>query len=179
MASTSEAPTAAPGQYLGLFIGGEEYAIGILRVKEILQLDALTRIPGAPPGVRGVINVRGSVVPVADLATRFGLEETPLTRTTCVVIVETDIEGLSSVIGLMAESVSQVLDLRSEDIQPPPSFGTHARVDYLQGMARAGSRFTMILDVDRVLSNAQLLDATALAAPVAAAVPEAAEATAS
>jgi len=163
MTSTVETVSAAPGQYLGLFIGGEEYAIAILRVKEILQLDSLTRVPGAPPGIRGVINVRGSVVPVVDLALRFALPETAVTQTTCVVIVEAELAGARTVMGVMAEAVSQVLDLRAEDIQPPPPFGTRARVDYLLGMARSGRRFSLILDIDGVLSDRDVAAASALA----------------
>lgn len=160
---TSTAKVAAgPGQYLGLFIGGEEYAIGILRVKEILQFEALTRVPGTPPSIRGVINVRGSVVPVVDLAVKFGLPETAVTARTCVVIVEVEVEGERTVMGVMADSVSQVFDLVADDIQAPPAFGTRVHVEYLLGMGRAGKRFSLILDIDRLLSEAELVAAAEL-----------------
>src|SRR5574341_1266385 len=126
-----DAPTADPRQYLGLFIADEEYGIGILRVKEILQYEAITRVPGTPPGIRGVINVRGSVVPVVDLAVRFGLPETAVTKRTCIVIVETELDGQPAVMGVMADAVSQVVELGPDDVQPPPRFGTRVRVDYL------------------------------------------------
>jgi purine-binding chemotaxis protein CheW len=166
MIASAEKATAAPGQYLGLFIGGEEYAIGILRVKEILQFEAITRVPGTPPSIRGVINVRGSVVPVVDLAVRFGLPPTEVTRRACVVIVEVESEGDCAVIGVMADSVSQVLELGGEDIQPPPPFGTRVHVDYLLGMARAGNRFSVILDIDRVLGPDELVAAATVLEPV-------------
>ena len=103
--------TAEQGQYLGLFIGEEEYAIGILRVREILQFESITRVPGTPRSVRGVINVRGSVVPVVDLAVKFGLPESVVTRRTCIVILEVQAEGEATVMGVMADSVSQVVEL--------------------------------------------------------------------
>jgi purine-binding chemotaxis protein CheW len=150
------------GQYLGLFIGQEEYGIGILRVKEILRCEPITRVPGTPPGIRGVINVRGSVVPVVDLAVRFGLPETAITRLTCIVVVEVELGGDRTVMGVMADSVSQVIDLAVEEIRPAPGFGTGVGVDYLQGMGRRGKKFLLLLDTDRVLSTHDLLAATSL-----------------
>lgn len=155
MATEATKALAQPGQYLGLFIGGEEYSIGILRVREILQFEPLTRVPGTPPSIRGVLNVRGHVVPVVDLAVKFGHPEAAVTARSCVVIVEAVLDGEQIVIGLMADAVSQVADLRAEDIQPPPPFGTRVHVDYLLGMGRSGKRFSLILDVDSVLSAAE------------------------
>lgn len=157
--ATSNAPA---GQYLGLYIGGDEYAIGVLRVKEILQFETITRVPGTPRSIRGVINVRGSVVPVVDLAVKFGLPETVVTPRACVVIAEVELEGGQAVMGVMADSVSQVMDLGPDDIQPPPAFGTHVQVDYLLGVGRVGKGFSLILDIDRVLSAGELLAASAL-----------------
>src|SRR5260221_6026244 len=99
----------ATAQYLGFYIAGEEYAIGILRVKEILEYDTITTVPGTPSSMRGVINLRGSVVPVVDLAVKFGLAESLVTKRTCIVVVELDLEGQRTVIGVMADSVSQVI----------------------------------------------------------------------
>ncbi len=160
----SDTTIATPGQYLGLSIGGEEYAFPILRVKEILPFESLTRVPGTPASIRGVINVRGSVVPVVDLAARFGLPETRLGNRACVVIVELSRDGLPTVMGVLADSVSQVLDLGAADIQAPPHFGARVHVDYLLGMGRTGRGFSMILDVDRVLSATDL-EAAARVAP--------------
>jgi purine-binding chemotaxis protein CheW len=159
-------------QYLGFYIGGEEYAIGILRVREILEYDTATRIPGTPPSIRGVINLRGSVVPVVDLAVKFGLPESVVTKRTCIVVVELDLEGERTVMGVMADSVSQVMDLGAEDIEPPPTFGTRVHVDYLRGMGKAGKRFILLLDIDRVLSATELQEAAAVSREAASDVPE-------
>ncbi len=171
--ATAARVAAEQGQYLGLFIGGEEYAIGILRVKEILQFESLTRVPGTPHSIRGVINVRGSVVPVVDLAVKFGLPETAITGRTCIVIVEVELDGANTVMGVMADSVSQVIDLGPDDIQAPPAFGTRVHVDYLLGMGRAGKRFSLILDIDRLLSADELAAAGSLQAEAGVSEPDA------
>lgn len=151
-------------QYLTFFLAGEEYAAGILRVREILQYEPVTRIPTAPPWIRGVMNLRGSVVPVVDLALKLGLPETAVTKWTCVLIVEVELEGQRAVMGVMADEVTEVIDLRPEDIEPPPPFGTRVRVDYLLGMGKVpGKKFVLLLDLDRVLSTAELLSAAAAA----------------
>jgi purine-binding chemotaxis protein CheW len=144
-------------QYLTYYLAGEEYAVGILRVKEIIEYDTLTKVPGTPPFIRGVINLRGSVVPVVDLAVKFGLPETPVTKRTCIVIVEVDVEDERTVMGVVADAVSQVVDLSSREIEAPPSFGTRVRMDYLQGMGKVDKKFILILDIDRVLSGNEIL----------------------
>ena len=140
-------------QYLGFHIAGEEYAIGILRVREILEYDTVTRVPTTPASIRGVINLRGSVVPVVDLAVKLGLPESVVTKRSCVVVVEIVLEGERTVMGLLADAVSQVIDLPATEIEPPPPFGTRIRVECLLGMGRAGKRFVLILDIDRLLST--------------------------
>ena len=140
-------------QYLTFLLADEEYAIGILRVREIIEYDTLTRLPSAPRDVRGVINLRGSVVPVVDLSVRFGLPERAPTRRTCIIIVEVAVQGEDVVMGIMADAVSQVVDLRAEDIEPPPPFGTRARMEHIAGMGRSGSRFVVILDIDAILAR--------------------------
>ena len=145
------------GQYLTFVVGGEEYAIGILRVKEILEYDTLTKVPQTPASIRGVVNLRGCVVPVVDLAAKFGLPASPLTSRACIVIVEADLAGERKVFGLLADAVSQVMDLDGDDIEPPPAFGTGVHVDYLAGLGKVGKKFVFLLDADRVLSAAELL----------------------
>jgi purine-binding chemotaxis protein CheW len=140
-------------QYLGFHIAGEEYAIGILRVREILEYDTVTRVPTTPPSIRGVINLRGSVVPVVDLAVKLGLAESVVTKRSCVVVVEIVLEGERTVMGLLADAVSQVIDLPAAEIEPPPPFGTRIRVECLLGMGRAGKKFVLLLDIDRILSS--------------------------
>jgi purine-binding chemotaxis protein CheW len=153
---SSAAMAAADGQYLGFQIAEEEYAIDILRVREILEYDEVTRVPTTPPSIRGVINLRGRVVPVVDLAVRFGLPEREVTRKTCIVVVEVDLEGESTVLGVLADSVSQVMDLAAGDVVPPPPFGSRVRVDWLRGIGRVDRRFVLLLDIDRVLSAEEL-----------------------
>lgn len=156
------------GEYLTFLLAEEEYAIGILQVREIIAYDTVTKVPQTPPSIRGVINLRGSVVPVVDLAIKFGLPETAVTKSTCIVIVEVRLEGEPTVMGVMADAVSQVIELKSEDVEAPPTFGTRVRVDFLRGMGRAGKKFVLILDIDRVLSADEMLAAAALdgSAPV-------------
>jgi purine-binding chemotaxis protein CheW len=149
--------TARPGQYLTFSLAGEEYGIAILRVREIVECGAVTRVPGTPPFIRGVVNLRGTVLPVVDLAAKFGLGETALSRWTCVVMVEAEWEGVTTAMGLMTDAVSRVLDLGPQDIEPVPSFGVPVRLDYLLGMGRAEPRLVLILDIDRVLSPEELM----------------------
>jgi purine-binding chemotaxis protein CheW len=145
--------TADHSQALTFLVSGDEYAVGILKVKEIIEYEAPTRVPSAPPCVVGVINLRGTVVPVIDLALKFGFPPSPVTKRTCFVIVEVRLEGEDLVMGILADSVSQVVDLTSADIEPPPSFGTRVRSDFLLGMARSGRRFVLLLDIDRTLAT--------------------------
>jgi purine-binding chemotaxis protein CheW len=155
--SDMKPPAAAqPRQYLSFFLGQEEYALGILQVREIIEYDTVTRIPNAPVFVRGVLNLRGSVVPVVDLAVKFGLPPAPVTKWSCIVVVEVKVAEESVVVGLVADSVSQVVDFLPEDIEPPPAFGTAVRTDFLQGMGRSGKKFVLLLDVDRVLSTQEV-----------------------
>jgi purine-binding chemotaxis protein CheW len=151
-----------PTQYLTFVIGEEEYALGILRVREIIQYDVVTRVPRLPPWIRGVINLRGGVVPVIDLARKLGLPPREVTKETCVVITDVEAEGESHRVGVVADSVCQVVDLGPRDIEPVPAFGTKVRVDYLVGMGRAERRFVLILDADKIVTGGELTEASAL-----------------
>jgi purine-binding chemotaxis protein CheW len=139
-------------------IGGEEYAVSLLKVKEIIEYDTVTEIPKTPEWVRGVINLRGNVVPVIDLAVKFRLPASVAGKLTCIVITEVECEGEPTVMGVMADSVRQVIDLRPEDVEVPPTFGTRVKVDYLLGMARSGKKFCLLLDTEKVLSTDELLE---------------------
>ena len=139
-------------QFLGFHVGAEEYGIGILRVREILEFDTVTRTPHAPPSIRGVINLRGRVVPVVDLAVKFGLAASVATKQSCVVVVEAAANGEEVVMGLLTDSVSRVLDLPPSEIEPPPCFGTRLAAECLLGLGRAGRKFVMLIDVDRLLT---------------------------
>lgn len=152
MTQASEAVQRA--QYLSFELRGVEYGVGILGVKEILQYEAITPVPSMPRSVRGVINLRGSVVPVLDLAAKFGKGETPVTRRTCILIVEVPLDGQPAVMGLMADGVREVIELGPEEIEPPPPFGTRVKVEFLVGVGKAGpKRFVLLLDVERVVTT--------------------------
>ncbi|WNG16972.1 chemotaxis protein CheW [Cystobacter fuscus] len=153
-----------PAQYLGFSLAGETYAIELLRIREIIEHVPITRVPGMPSAVLGVINLRGRVVPVVDLAVKMGLGPRPITRWTCFVVVEAMMDGERTTLGLLADSVSEVLDLAPDDVEPPPAFGTRAPVDYLRGMGRQEQRFILLLDLDRMLSSAELLGLVGAAA---------------
>jgi Chemotaxis signal transduction protein len=139
-------------QYLTFRLAGEEYAVGILHVREIITYGTLTKVPHTPPSIRGVINLRGNVVPVVDLGVKFGLTTSPVTDRTCIIIVETDINESRTVMGVIADSVSQVISMPEDNILPPPAFGTRVRVDFLHGMGQSGDKFVLVLDIEKVLS---------------------------
>lgn len=143
-------------QYLTFFIRGEEYAVGILHVREIIEYETVTRVPTTPTHVRGVINLRGAVMPVIDLAAKFGHGETAPARTTCIVVVETRMRDELLAVGLMADAVSEVVDIAADAIEPPPPFGTHVRIDFLTGMGKLDGRLVLVLDIDRVLSPVEI-----------------------
>ncbi len=151
----AEQKTAHAGQYLTFVLGGELYALGILNIKEIIDYGQLTEVPMMPAFVRGVINLRGSVVPVVDLAARFGKGSTQIVKRTAIVIVETLAENnddRGQDIGIIVDAVNEVVDISQQDIEPPPSFGTGIRPDFINGMAKRNERFIILLDVNRVLS---------------------------
>lgn len=145
-------------QYLTFLIAGEEYAVNLLKVKEIIEYDTVTKVPKTPEWVRGVINLRGNVVPVVDLAVKFSQPASVIGKLSCIVIAEVECESESTTMGIMADAVQQVVDLKREDIEPPPTFGTRVKVDYLLGMARSGKKFCLLLDTEKVLSTEELLD---------------------
>jgi purine-binding chemotaxis protein CheW len=139
-------------QYLTFLLAGEMYAVGILHVKEIIEYGSLTEIPMMPTFIRGVINLRGSVVPVIDLTARFGGNTTEVGRRTCIIIVELAQDDGRHDIGIMVDAVSEVLDIPPGEIEPPPSFGAKIRADFIAGMGKVGGKFVIILNVHRVLS---------------------------
>jgi purine-binding chemotaxis protein CheW len=161
-------PLAAAGdanQYLTFLLGGEMFAVGILNVKEIIEYGSLTEIPMMPAFIRGVINLRGAVVPVIDLSARFGGKTTEVARRTCIVIVEVQQEEGRHDIGIMVDAVSEVLEIAAGDIEPPPAFGAKIRADFIAGMGKVNAKFVIILDILRVLSVEEMV---AVVASVAA-----------
>ncbi|HLA30467.1 MAG TPA: chemotaxis protein CheW [Pseudomonas sp.] len=139
-------------QYLTFMLGGEMFAIGILGIKEILEYGHLTNVPLMPAFVRGVINLRGAVVPVVDLSARFGRQTSEVTRRSCIVIIEADSQDGTQDVGLLVDAVSAVLEIPAGEIEPAPSFGARIRSDFISGMAKVAGKFVIVLNVDRVLS---------------------------
>lgn len=139
-------------QYLTFMLSGEVFAIGILSIKEIIEYGNLTEVPRMPEFIRGVINLRGAVVPVIDLGARFGKQATAVSRRTCIVIIEVLHEGEQQVVGVMVDAVNEVLDIPATEIEPAPSFGAKIRSDFIRGMGKVEGKFVIILDVDHVLS---------------------------
>ena len=146
-------------EYLTFFVRGAEYAVRLPRVREVVAFDTITRIPRLPPALRGVTNLRGQVVPVLDLASKFHGNETVVDTRTCVVIVETVIDGVLTTLGLITDAVGQVLALTESDVLPPPSFGAPIRTEFLAGMGRVGRQFALLLEIDHLLSRDELLSA--------------------
>ncbi|MBD9391468.1 chemotaxis protein CheW [Acidovorax sp. ACV01] len=139
-------------QYLTFMLGGEIFAIGILHIKEIIEYGQLTSVPMMPGFIRGVINLRGAVVPVIDLSRRFGGAGSEITRRSCIVIVEAHVEDDTRVLGVVVDAVNAVLEISASEIEPAPAFGAKIRTDFIAGMGKIGDRFAILLDVDRVLS---------------------------
>jgi purine-binding chemotaxis protein CheW len=159
-------------QYLTFRLGNEIFATDVAKVREVLDLTTITAIPRTPEFMAGVINLRGSVVPVVDLRLRFEMTKTETTRNTCIVVVEVQLDGETAIIGALADSVEEVIDLEPEQIQPAPRIGMQIRTEFIRGMGKRDTQFIMILDIDRVFSADELAAArgqeTVRAAEVAA-----------
>lgn len=165
-AARPDLPGAENQQYLTFMLGGEMFAIGILNIKEIIEYGKLTTVPMMPEFIRGVINLRGSVVPVIDLSARFGRPSTEITRRSCNVIIEVDSdESAKQDIGIVVDSVSEVLEIPAGEIEPPPAFGARIRADFISGMGKVDGRFVIILDLGKVLSVGELAMLSAMEGP--------------
>jgi purine-binding chemotaxis protein CheW len=152
-----EEDTASLGQqYLTFLIGKEVFAIGIADIREIIEYREPTTVPMMPSFIRGVLNLRGRVVPVIDLLVRFGRESTAASRRTCIVILEVEHEDEQQYIGVVVDAVKAVLDIADADIEPPPSFGAKLRSDFVSGMGKVHDEFVIILDTEHVLSIEEL-----------------------
>jgi purine-binding chemotaxis protein CheW len=157
MESTMTRDVVEQQQYLTFRMSEDDYAVGVAHVREIIEYSAVTRVPKAPAWIRGVINVRGSVVPVVDLAVKFGVAARPVTKTTCIIILEIQLDGEDSIMGVIADAVNEVTSFAEADIAEAPSFGTRVRVEYLLGMAKIGKKFALVLDIQKVLSGEELV----------------------
>lgn len=147
---------AREGKYLTFSLAGEEYGIAILKVREIIGFTAITPMPKTPAYIRGVINLRGKVIPIADLRLKFGIDPKESTDRTCIIVVEIRSADRNIAMGVIVDSVSEVLNIREAEIEDPPQFGVHADLGYIRGMAKAESGVKILLDIDRVLSSQEI-----------------------
>ncbi len=154
MSQTIKILANTEGKYLTFSLVGEEYGVGILKIKEIIGMIPITPVPKTPDYVKGVINLRGKVIPIIDLRLRFGMEPMEYTERTCIIVVEITGEMRTVLIGIVVDSVSEVLNIKSEDIEETPAFGTAMDTDYILGMAKMDGGVKILLDIDKVL-NAQ------------------------
>ena len=145
-------------QYLTFLLGGEMYSIDILRIREIIWYAGLTEVPMMPTCIRGVINLRGAVVPVIDLSTRFGKPVTPLSKSTCIVIIEVGdgSDNAAQSMGVVVDAVQAVLEIPASEIEPPPNFGARIRSDFIEGIGKVNGKFVILLDVAKVLSRSEI-----------------------
>ena len=140
-------------QYLTFMLGDEMFAIGILSIREIIEYGFVTDVPMTPPFIRGVLNLRGAVVPVVDLAVRFGRQTRENSKRTCIVIVDIEADnGSQQQMGVVVDAVNEVLEIADADIEPPPEFGARIRNDFIKSMGKINGKFVVILDLNRVLS---------------------------
>ncbi len=144
------------GKYLTFTLNNEEYGIGILTVKEIMGMMEITAVPKTPDFLKGVINLRGKVIPVINLRMKFGMEEIEYDERTCIIVVEVSSAKNRVQMGVIVDSVSEVLNITAEDIEPTPSFGTSLNTTFILGMAKTDEGVKILLDIDRVLSESEL-----------------------
>lgn len=144
-------------QCLTFRLGEEVFAVDVAKAREVLDYSVITRVPQTPKFMLGVINLRGSVVPVIDLRLKFGLPAAERTRDSCIVVLEVGVDGETTVVGALADSVQEVLDLEPGQIEPPPRIGTRLKTEFIRGMGSIGERFLILLDIDRVFSTEELL----------------------
>jgi purine-binding chemotaxis protein CheW len=153
IAQAVKAMAAMEGKYLTFTLAAEDYGIGILKIKEIIGMMSITSVPQTPPFIKGVINLRGKVIPVLDLRLRFGMPVTDYSERTCIIVVEIS-GGESTVqVGIVVDAVSEVLNIKAEDIEATPAFGTRLNTDFILGMAKLNGGIKILLDIDRVLSS--------------------------
>jgi purine-binding chemotaxis protein CheW len=145
-------------KYLTFVLGHEEYGLEILKVREIISVMEITQVPHVPPYIKGVINLRGKVIPVMDLRLKFGMEPLEYNRETCIIVI--NMGGV--VLGIVVDTVAEVLDIHETDIDPPPSFGTAVRTDFILGMGKVKGKVKILLDIEKVLS-AEEMEAVAAA----------------
>jgi purine-binding chemotaxis protein CheW len=143
-------------QYLTFKLEDEVFALDISKVREVLDFTTITKVPRTPEFMRGVINLRGSVVPVVDLRLKFGMSKTEKTVNTCIIITEVTVDGDTTILGTLADSVQEVMNLEPDHIEPAPKIGTKLNVEFIKGMGKQGDHFTIIIDIDKIFSTEEL-----------------------
>ncbi len=161
------------GQYLTFSLGDEEFALEISKVREVLDYTSITKVPRAPDFMRGVINLRGNVVPIIDLRLTLGMSAIERSVDTCIVIAEVEIDGEGIQMGALADSVQEVVDIDPGQISPPPTLGTRINTEFIRGMGKRNDEFLIILDIDKVLSTGDLASLAAMGKADAAGVGDA------
>jgi purine-binding chemotaxis protein CheW len=156
MVQAIKATTIKTGKYLTFTLDEEEYGIGILKVKEIIGMMPITTVPRTPDFVKGVVNLRGKVIPVMDLRLKFDMGAIPYTERTCIIVVEIDSEDGTVLIGIVVDAVSEVLNIQEKEIEETPAFGTQLNTDYILGMAKTEGGVKILLNIDKVLSTEEL-----------------------
>ena len=156
MDQTIKAMTNREGKYLTFSLAGEEYGIGILKIKEIIGVMPITTVPRTPSFVKGVINLRGKVIPVVDLRLKFDMEEIAYTERTCIIVVEIAVETGSIQMGIVVDSVSEVLNIKGADMEEAPAFGAKLDTDYIMGMAKMNGGVKILLDINKVLHREEV-----------------------
>ena len=144
------------GKFLTFTLGNEEYGIPIQRVKEIIGMMEITHIPKTPGYIRGVINLRGKIIPIMDLRLKFGLDEKSYTERTCIIVVEIMLEGVKKLIGIAVDAVSEVVNIQTAEIEPPPEYGTHTNAGFLTGMGKVKGKVILLIDIERIMDNQEL-----------------------
>ena len=151
-----KATTTKLGKYLTFKLNEEEYGIGIIKVKEIIGMMAITSVPRTPEFVKGVINLRGKVIPIVDLRLKFSMEAIPYMERTCIIVVEIDSNDATVLIGIVVDAVSEVLNINEDDIEETPTFGTELNTEYILGMAKMEGGVKILLNIDNVLSPKEI-----------------------
>ena len=142
---------AAPGKYLSFALGDEQYALPVLRVREIIKMMDITQVPRVPPHVKGVINLRGRVIPIVDLRLKFGFASQEATERTCIIVVEAAFSNGPTALGMVVDGVSEVASIPADEIEPTPDFGERINTGYMQGIAQSRTGVKVLLDLDRLL----------------------------
>lgn len=151
-----EAMTGLGGKYLTFRLCEEGFGLKILKVQEIIGMQEITSIPRTPPAVKGVINLRGKVIPVIDLRLKFGMAEAEVSRKTCIIVVQVSRDANNIIMGIVVDEVSEVLEISGREIEPPPAFGARIETDFILGMAKTEDAVKILLDLDRVLTEQEI-----------------------